>query len=113
MVAVMAPGARRALSRPVDGQGNTAIRAVERRAALPAEHRCGEAATVEQQQRLLVPRESALERLDERGTEDDLRSLVREHLAHVDDADVGQRAIEHAVFERDELVPAVERMTIA
>src|SRR5918993_2488416 len=113
MVAVMAPGARGALPRPVDGQGDAAIRAVERRAALAAEHRCGEAPTVEQQQRLLVPPESALERLDDRGTEDDLRSLVREHLAHVDDADGRQRAIEHAVFERDELIPAVERMMIA
>ena len=71
--------------RRVHRQRDAAVRALERRAALPAEDDGREAAPVQQHDRLLAAFEAGAERLAQRAAQDDVRPRGGELLAHVDD----------------------------
>ena len=94
-------------------QRDAAVGTIERRAALAAEHRGRESSPVEQQQRLFAPLETLREGGHERRAQNDVGTFGCQHLPHVDHAYVGERPIQHTPLQRDELVAAVERMTIA
>ncbi len=84
---VVAVVAARAPRRPlaVHDQRHAAVGTVHRAGALPAEHRRGESAPVQQDERLLAPFEPRGERGFQRAAEDDVGAAFRVFLAHVDD----------------------------
>ena len=102
-----------ALSRPMHGQGHTAIGTLEGVAALAAEHRGGIAAAIEQYEHLLAPVEPLLERGGKCAADHHVRPGVGIFLPHVDDSNRRQRAVAHAARERHMRVLAGERMLIA
>src|SRR6185437_14624823 len=80
---VVAVVAARAADPLVDGQRDAAVRTLEGVAALAAEDGRREASPVQEQDRLLAALDAGSERLPQRRAEDDLGTLLREHLAHI------------------------------
>ena len=110
VVAVMASSSSQ---RSVNREGHAAIRTLRRRAALPAEDRGGKTAPIQQNDRLLTAFEPPCHGFPQRRAQDRLGAVRCINFAHVDDTHVGERPIEDALLERDELVPPALRVLIA
>ena len=91
----MAPRAPAAAGR-VHGQGEAAVRALERVAALPAEHRRGKPPPVEEDDHLFRRRQAGRDGVGERVADDDVRPVLGILVAHVDHTHVRQRPLQHA-----------------
>ena len=110
---VVAIVAARAVGAAVNGQRDAAVRAIERRAALAAEHGAREPPAVEQHDRLLAAFQAIAQRLAKRAAQHDVRPFARELLAHVHDPHVRERPIEHAPVQRHERVAPVPGVLVA
>ena len=108
----MASGAPASLL-SVNDEGHAAVRAVERTAALPAKNRRRESAAIEQNERLLLPRESIAQRLLQGTPENDIGPLLRKFSPHVDDRDLRQRTIVDSPLQHDPRVAASHGVVMA
>src|SRR5687768_1828912 len=91
----MTPGTMAKAVRMHD-ERDAAIRTLDRAAALPAEHRRRQAASIEEDQRLLSGFEPRRNGVLQRPTQNHIGTMLGVFLAHVDDRDRCERAILHA-----------------
>ena len=96
----------------VHDERDRAVRALQRAAALAAEHRRREPAPVEQQQHLLRPLEPGADGVAERPAENLVSAGRRQLVAHVDRAHLGHRPVQHAALEREQVVSPARRMRV-
>ena len=92
------------------GEGDGAVLALQLFSAGAADDGEGVAAAIEQDQRLLAAIESRLGLLDERAGKELLLACLLKFAAHVDQLDLGQRAVHHAVAHLDALILARRRV---
>src|SRR5438067_10540230 len=97
----------------VHDERHAAVRTVDRRGALAAEHRGREAAAVQQHERLLAERDPLADRIAQPAAEDHVRAVRRVLLAYVHYGDGGERTIEDAALEDHAVVLAGDRVVVA
>ncbi len=85
----------------MERQGDAAVRTLHSLSTLSTQDGGCVAASIEQNQRLLLSFESHGQGVAQRGTQDDVRTFGGQLGPHVDDVYRGERPLEHALTERE------------
>ena len=99
-------------ARGVHRQRHAAVGAIERRAALAAEHGRGQPAPVQQHQCLLAAIQASCHGLSQRAAQNDVRAFLRVLAAHVDNRHRRQRPVQNAPLHHDSLVAAGQSVLV-